>query len=126
MLGMLEAKDNHFGFISNLIVRKYCYTEDEIRRQAIQAIVSRTSNGRPKKAVKTVNELVALLQKEPFFKSISTHFKVMTEISQNALYEQHWQGEAIFSIGDEGRHFYLVLAGTVHLTVPDEIEGIEK
>jgi hypothetical protein len=67
---------NPFDFISELIVDNFCFSEDELRRQKIAKLSKRS--GGAKRSFKIVNELIGLIQQEPFFKSVTNNYRLLT------------------------------------------------
>lgn len=75
-----------------------------------------------KRQDKDVAQLVPLLKELKFFKERRPmNADELLEIAYNGHYEFHEPGEVVYSQGDRGDRFYIVLRGKVQVSIPDPL-----
>lgn len=89
------------------------------RRQHIKSLL--TTYGSAGRPFKIVNELITLIQEEPLFQPLANNYRVLSEVCQKMELRNFRKDEVIYQTRMVGDYFYVLLSGTVHLTIREEI-----
>jgi hypothetical protein len=79
-------------------------------------------SGNLRRPFKEVNELIPLIQEEPFFQPLANNFRVLSEVCQKVELARLAKDAVVYRTKSAGDYFYILLSGTVHLTINEEIE----
>ena len=67
-----------------------------------------------------------LLQELPFFAEMANNFRLLSELAQRVEYRCCRAAENVYRLKEPANLFYIILEGTVDLTLPEELEPLQE